>query len=214
MPSRTSQPAASSRCSPVVADPRQPLGRARLAQPGDAPAALLSPTPRSVALVPPDPTRQYVSKEQYKQIFKAGHARPTATASRLVDPAEEAASNGAAGYYAWNPVPGMRFISLDTVSEAGVIGPSADGNIDDPQYQWLEGQLKQATANDELVVLFTHHAIPSLTADVPDEVAPPCTAADTHGHDVNPGCDLDPRDSSPIHLGADMTSSASPSTRT
>jgi hypothetical protein len=26
-----------------------------------------------------------------------------------------------------------------------------------------------------------------------------------HGHDVNPGCDLDPRDSAPIHLGDDMT---------
>ena len=25
-----------------------------------------------------------------------------------------------------------------------------------------------------------------------------------HGHDVNPGCDLDPRDSQPIHLGDDL----------
>jgi hypothetical protein len=54
------------------------------------------------------------------------------------------------------------------------------------------------------VILFSHHAIPSLTADVPDELAPPCTIADPHGHDINPGCDLDPRDSQPIHLGADM----------
>ena len=54
-------------------------------------------------------------------------------------------------------------------------------------------------------MLFSHHAIPSLTADVPDELARPCTAADSHGHDVNPGCDLDPRDSAPIHLGADLT---------
>ena len=66
-------------------------------------------------------------------------------------------------------------------------------------------QLEAAEAADELVVLFSHHAIPSLTADVPDELAAPCTAADPHGHDINPGCDLDPRDSSPIHLGADLT---------
>ena len=86
----------------------------------------------------------------------------------------------------------------------GVIGPSADGNIDDPQFQWLAGELTAADAADELVVLFSHHAIPSLTADVPDELAPPCLIADAHGHDINPGCDLDPRNSAPIHLGADI----------
>ena len=66
-------------------------------------------------------------------------------------------------------------IALDTLSEAGVIGPSADGNIDDPQFRWLEDELKAATDADELVILFSHHAIPSLTANVPDESAPPCT---------------------------------------
>ena len=59
-------------------------------------------------------------------------------------------------------------------------------------------------ARDELVILFSHHAIGSLTSDVPDEDAPACTVADPHGHDVNPGCDVDPRDSTPIHLGDDM----------
>jgi hypothetical protein len=54
------------------------------------------------------------------------------------------------------------------------------------------------------VILFSHHAIPSLTADVPDEAAPPCTGADSHGHDSNPGCDVDPRSSTPIHLGDDL----------
>ena len=28
---------------------------------------------------------------------------------------------------------------------------------------------------------------------------------DTHGHDPNPGCDVDPRSSAPIHLGADVS---------
>jgi hypothetical protein len=77
--------------------------------------------------------------------------------------------------------------------------------VDDPQFRWLEDELAEATAADDLVILFSHHAIQSLSADVPDEVAPPCTAPDEHGHDVNPGCDLDPRDSQPIHLGEDMT---------
>ena len=96
-------------------------------------------------------------------------------------------------------------ISIDTVSEGGVIGPSADGNIDDPQFKWLEGELKAVTKADELVILFSHHAIPSLTTAVPDEAAPPCAGPqDPHGHDVNPGCDLDPRVSEPIHLGDDV----------
>ena len=33
----------------------------------------------------------------------------------------------------------------------------------------------------------------------------PAPGPDSHGHDVNPGCDVDPRDSSPIHLGDDLT---------
>ena len=120
------------------------------------------------------------------------------------DPAQEAASNGAAGYYSFVPTPGLRMIALDTVCEGGVTGPCADGNVDDPQFRWLEGVLKEATAADQLVVIFSHHAIPSLTANVPDEAAPACTADDSHGHDVNPGCDVDPRASTPIHLGDDM----------
>ncbi len=102
----------------------------------------------------------------------------------------------------------MRFIALDTVAEAGtIVTPTghftADGNIDDPQFKWLEGQLKAATEADELVVLFSHHAPESLTADAADELAPPCLLNDAHGHDVNPGCDLDPRNSQPIHLETD-----------
>jgi uncharacterized repeat protein (TIGR01451 family) len=66
------------------------------------------------------------------------------------------------------------------------------------------------------VVIFGHHPVGSLTFPNPDETAPACTAADsvagppdtlpphdhdTPPHDVNPGCDLDPRPSAPIHLG-------------
>lgn len=154
-------------------------------------------------LVPPDPRRQFVSKAQFKQIFREG-TQPDGHGFGLVDPAEEKASNGAAGYYSFVPVKGLRMIALDTVCEGGVTGPCADGNVDDPQFQWLKGQLQEATAADQLVIVFSHHAIPSLTANVPDEAAPPCIGPDAHGHDANPGCDLDPRASTPIHLGDDM----------
>ncbi len=193
--------------TPFIADPGS-FGDAFAQIAGLNPAAvqsLLTSDPTKIALVPPDPNRQFVSKQQYKEIFKSG-AQADGHGFDLVDPAEEAASGGSAGYYAWSPEPGIRFISVDTVSEAGVIGPSANGNVDDPQFQWLTGELDDAEAADELVVLFSHHAIPSLNADVTDEMAPPCSGpTDSHGHDANPGCDPDPRDSSPIHLGADLT---------
>ena len=158
-------------------------------------------SPQNTILVPGDPNRRFVSKKQYKDVFKAGK-QTDGHGFNLIDAAQETASKGAAGYYAWSPAPGMRFIALDTVAEAGTIltptGKStSDGNIDDPQFKWLRAQLQAATAADQLVVLFSHHAPESLVADVPDELAPPCTVNDSHGHDINPGCDLDPRLSLP-----------------
>jgi metallophosphoesterase (TIGR03767 family) len=168
------------------------------------PAALQSLAPNDRILVPPDSNRQFVSKAQYKAVFQSG-SQADGHGFDYIDPAQNAASNGAAGYYAWNPTSKMRFIGLDTTCDAGVAGPSADGNIDDPQFQWLKGQLQAAQSAGKLVVLFSHHAIQSLTCNLPDEQAPPCTVPDNHGHDTNPGCDVDPRNSSPIHLGPDVT---------
>lgn len=181
-------------------------------------ASLLDPTrllaslitePKNTVIVPGDPKRQFVSKKQYKDIFKAG-TQADGHGFGLVDPAQESASKGAAGYYAWSPTPGMRFIALDTVAEAGTIftpngSTTSDGNVDDPQFQWLKGQLQAATAAEELVVLFSHHAPESLTADAPDELALPCLLFQPSlGHHLNAGCDLDPRISVPIHLQADL----------
>ncbi len=165
---------------------------------------LLASDPTKVALVPPDEQRQFVSTAQYKAL----HSPPFSSQQdghgfAFVDPAENAASNGAAAYYAWSPKPGLRFISVNTVGEGGVISDrSSAGNLDDPQFRWLEGELQEATANNQLIVLFGHHAINSLDNNEPDEAAPPCTGTDDgHGHDENPGCDVDPRVSAPIHLG-------------
>jgi hypothetical protein len=164
---------------------------------------LLSTDPTKVALVPPDPRRQFVSTAQYKAV----HSPPFASQADghgfgFVDPQQNSASNGAAAYYSWSPKPGMRFISLNTVGEGGVVSDrSSDGNIDDPQFQWLVSELGLAEQRNELVVLFGHHAITSLNNNEPDESAPACTTNDAHGHDTNPGCDVDPRPSAPIHLG-------------
>lgn len=165
--------------------------------------------PQNTVIVPGDPKRQFVSKKQYKDVFKGG-SQADGHGFGLIDPAQESASKGAAGYYTWTPTPGMRFIALDTVAEAGTIftpngSTTSEGNIDNPQFNWLRGQLQAATAADQLVVLFSHHAPESLSADVPDELALPCLSFQPAlGHDVNPGCDLDPRISLPIHLEDDM----------
>ncbi len=132
----------------------------------------------------------------------------------FVDPAELSASGFSATYWSRELKPGMRFISIDTVSEGGVVEESSNGNIDDPQWRWLERELDAAESRGELAIVFGHHPIRSLNADPPDEAAQHCSGTydaagqysnpDRHGHDANPGCDLDPRSSSPIHQGDDL----------
>jgi metallophosphoesterase (TIGR03767 family) len=153
--------------------------------------------------VRPDPNRRFVDKAQLKAVY-AGGTQADAHGFGFVSSTESTASRGAASYYAWDPKPGVRFISIDTISEGGVIALSADGNLDNPQFQWLGNEIAAAEAARKLIVVFGHHPIRSLTANVSDETAPACTTNDSHGHDVNPGCDRDPRSSLPIHLGADV----------
>ena len=165
--------------------------------------------------VPPDERRRFVDRVELKRIYGSGR-QADAHGFRLVDPAENQASGFSAGYYAWDPKPGLRFISLDTVSEGGSTVESPQGNIDNPQFQWLAGELARARAARKLIVLFGHHPIRNMTSPVPDEETGRCSgsytsadgpyggAPDRHGHDHNPGCDLDPRDSSPIHLGPEV----------
>jgi metallophosphoesterase (TIGR03767 family) len=155
--------------------------------------------------VRPDPNRRFVDKAQLKNVYRAG-TQADGHGFGLVEAAQNTASNGAASYYAWDAKPGVRFIVLDTISEGGIIAASADGNLDDPQYRWLSTEIANAEAANKLIVVFAHHPIRSLTANVSDETAPACTTNDSHGHDRNPGCDKDPRASTPIHLGAEVQS--------
>jgi metallophosphoesterase (TIGR03767 family) len=150
--------------------------------------------------VPPDPKRRLVSKKTYKNIFKAGND-PSGHGFGFVDRAEEKASNGAAGYYSFSPRRGVRFITLDTNSEGGKVLVSSEGNLDNPQFEWFEKELKKATARNELVIVFSHHAVTSLGANIPDENALACGTAAAAGA---PGCDADPRASTPIRLEDDL----------
>ncbi len=158
--------------------------------------------PKYFMEVPPDPDRRLISKKDTIDLYRKS-GQSNGHGYGFIDPAVRKASNGFASYYSFSPRPGIRYVSLDTASEGGKVLVSDKGNLDYPQFQWLEAQLKKATKNNELVVLFSHHAPVSMTADVPDEAAPRpnCTAVDVG---QVPGCDGDPRDSTPIQLGDDV----------
>lgn len=136
---------------------------------------------------PPDPDRAFVSKPEYKRLQGTADDRH---GFGHVDPAELRASRGTALYYAFSPRRGLRMIALDTVAEGG----GAEGNLDDPQYRWLQRQLHAASRRDELVVVYAHHTLETIANRTPDEAAG-CTDP------AGAGCDGDPRRSTPLHLG-------------
>jgi hypothetical protein len=164
--------------------------------------------------VRPDDARRFVDRVELKNIYSSG-IQEDDHGFRFIDPAELTASGFSATYWARDLKPGIRFVSIDTVSDGGVVQESSEGNIDDPQWQWLHRELDRAESNGKLVVVFGHHPIRSLESDVPDEAAQPCSGHydengtysnpdAPHKHDANPGCDLDPRNSSPVHRGDDL----------
>jgi metallophosphoesterase (TIGR03767 family) len=159
-------------------------------------SALLTTPERSI-VVPPDPARGFVDRKAYMALHRTG-AQADAHGFGLVDPAETAASAGQASYYTLRPKPGIRLVAINTVAEGEIVG--SEGNLDDPQFRWLTRTLDAAQAAKELVILFGHHPIRTMTQVNADEEATACDANRTTG----PGCDGDPRDSRPIHLGADL----------
>ena len=165
------------------------------------------------AVRPDEPGRRFVDRVELKRIYSTG-IQEDGHGFDFIDQAELTASGFSATYWARDLKPGIRFVSIDTVSDGGVVQESSEGNIDDPQWQWLQRELDRAEADGKLVVVFGHHPIRSLVSNVPDEAAQPCSghyeangsysSPDSHGHDANPGCDLDPRNSAPVHEGEDF----------
>jgi metallophosphoesterase (TIGR03767 family) len=134
--------------------------------------------------VPPDPDRRILSTADYKREVGNAHGY------RHIDKKEKKASKGAAAYYAFSPKKGIELISLDTVAEGG----GQNGNLDDPQYRWLEKTLKKAQKAHRLIIAYGHHTLASMDNTRTDEQAGACNPP-------KPGCDADPRKSTPLHLG-------------
>ena len=135
--------------------------------------------------VPPDPDRRILSTTEYKEEIGGSHGY------RHVEAAERKASDENATYYAFRPRNGVELISLDTVAEGG----GSTGNLDHPQYQWLERKLKAAKKAKRLVIAYGHHTLATMSNSRKDEDAGSCAPT------PKPGCDADPRRSSPIHRG-------------
>ncbi|MBJ7329340.1 MAG: metallophosphoesterase [Solirubrobacteraceae bacterium] len=137
-------------------------------------------------MVPPDPERRFLSKSEFK---KAVGSASKNHGFGYQSPSVKKATNGSMGYYAFSPRKGVRFITLDTIAEGG----GASGNLDDPQYKWLEKELK--ANKDNLVLISSHHTIATMNNVTPDEEAGACSAT------LTVGCDADPQKSTPIHQG-------------
>ena len=158
--------------------------------------ALLTSPARTI-VVPPDPDRGFADRPTYKALHATGK-QADAHGFALVDPDELSASRGQAAYYAFSPRPGIRMIAINTVAEGDRL--NSNGNLDEPQFRWLQGELAATAARGELVILVGHHPIRSLTNNAVDEDAGDCALKAVTG----PGCDLDPRSSRPLHLGPDL----------
>jgi metallophosphoesterase (TIGR03767 family) len=154
---------------------------ARLADP-----AVLGQLARDSRPVNADPARRMVGRRELKALHgedDSGHG------FGLVDRAQLRRSAGAASYYALNPRRGLKVIALDTAAEGG----RSNGNLDDPQYRWLERELRRD--RDRLVIVTGHHALATFDNNWADERVPACETA------RSVGCDPDPRSSRPLHLG-------------
>lgn len=134
--------------------------------------------------VPPDPDRRILSTVEYKLQIGGSHGYSKVAAS------ERSASKNNATYYSFRPRKGIELISLDTVAEGG----GSTGNIDDPQYKWLEKTLISAQKAKRLVIAYGHHTLATMNNTTADEKAGPCTPPKA-------GCDADPRKSTPLHRG-------------
>lgn len=157
----------------------------------------LTTSPGQAIVVPPDPDRGFADRPMYKALHATGR-QGDAHGFAFVDRAELEASRGQASYYAFTPKPGLRLISINTVAEGDVL--DSDGNLDSPQFRWLRREIEAAEKRGELIIVFGHHPIGSLTNQAPDEDGGDCALRAVTG----PGCDLDPRRSRPLKLGADL----------
>ena len=103
--------------------------------------------------VPRDPARRFLNRAAWMREHFRTRGEPRGhgfTQANL--------STGQA-YYSFATGAGVRFVVLDTVADN-----SDSGNLDEAQFRWLDGELTAAEARRDLVLVFGHHSIRTITA--------------------------------------------------
>ena len=120
-------------------------------------SARLPPTPAGTIVVPPDPDR---AARRPADVQGAARDRPAGRRARLrLRRPRRAAGVARTGRLlrVQRRKPGLRLIAINTVAEGDKL--KSEGNLDDPQFRWLRGELEAAERRGELVVVFGHHPI-------------------------------------------------------
>ena len=104
-------------------------------------------------VVPQDPRRHLLLKREYiaAALRHLGHAGRPRLHGR-----QDLATR--AGLLRLHPRPGLRFVVLDSVSDAGGDG----GKLGQAQFAWLDDQLGEADAAGELTLVFAHHTLETM----------------------------------------------------
>jgi metallophosphoesterase (TIGR03767 family) len=140
-------PSAATLAAAQTGDPRRALAAAMadLTAAADDPGSFDG----AVETVSADPRRRPLRKAEYIE----SHFETTGVpVGHGFTPANVASGMG---NYAFKPKPGVRFVVLDTINEGGGDG----GNLDSPQFDWLDAQLTEADTLGEVVVVFAHHSL-------------------------------------------------------
>ena len=103
--------------------------------------------------VPSDPARRFLRKQAWIRQHFTTRGRPRGHGFT------QASLTSGEGYYSFSPATGVRFVVVDTVADN-----SSSGNIDEAQHRWLDLELTAAEARRELVLVFGHHSLRSMTA--------------------------------------------------
>ena len=106
--------------------------------------------------VPSDPARRFLRKTAWMQehFRTRGHPRGHGFSQANLARGE--------AYYSFSPAPGVRFVVVDTVADN-----SSSGNMDETQFRWLDAELAAAEARRELILVFGHHSLRTMTVAGP-----------------------------------------------
>jgi len=109
--------------------------------------------PAVVRLVPSDPDRRPLTRSEYMTEHFQTTGMPIGHGFRI-----DNLESGHA-WYSFAPATGVRFVVLDTVAPTG----GHNGAIVDEQFRWLQDQLVAAERSRELVLVFGHHTLRTIT---------------------------------------------------